>query len=139
LFLTASWLKTFDRKGSPLLYVTAFGSNDRAKNTLFDGETTKSKALAGARAFLQYALDAKLNAFGGVGLIARRDRDSFARSTQVEKGRDTYGEATLGVLWNFREKCALRLQWAYSHNSSNIDIYDFNRHEISSTIRCDMN
>jgi tetratricopeptide (TPR) repeat protein len=139
VFLTASWLKTFDRKGSPLLYVTAFGSNDRAKNTLFDGETTKSKALFGTRAFLQYALDAKLNAFGGVGLIVRRDRDAFARSTQVEKGRDTYGEATLGVLWNFREKCALRLQWAYSHNGSNIDIYDFNRHEISSTIRCDMN
>ena len=40
-------------------------------------------------------------------------------------------EASLGVAWQFRDKCTLRLQYAYSHNSSNIDIYDFNRSEIS--------
>ena len=34
-------------------------------------------------------------------------------------------------------RCGLRVQYAYSHNSSNIDIYDFNRHEISSMVRCD--
>jgi hypothetical protein len=71
-------------------------------------------------------------------VIYRRDRDAFARSTEVQYGRDTFGEATLGVMWNFREKCALRLQYAFSMNRSNIDIYDFDRHEISSTIRCDM-
>jgi outer membrane protein len=49
-----------------------------------------------------------------------------------------YGEVSLGLSWQFRDKCTLRLQYAYSHNSSNIDIYDFNRSEVSSTIRCDM-
>ena len=29
--------------------------------------------------------------------------------------------------------------YAYTRNSSNIDIYDFDRHEVSSTIRCDIN
>ncbi len=139
VLVSASWLKSFDSKGAPLLYVTGFVTDDHAKNALFDGVTTKSKNLAGVRGFAQYALSTKLNAFGGLGVIHRRDKDAFARSTTVEKGRDNYSEATLGLLWNFREKCGLRLQWAYSHNSSNIDIYDFNRHEISSTIRCDMN
>ena len=69
-------------------------------------------------------------------VIVRRDKDSFARSTEVEKGRDTYGEASFGVNWQFREKCGLRVQYAYSGNRSNIDIYDFNRSEVSSTIRC---
>ena len=69
----------------------------------------------------------------------RRDKDDFARSTEIAKGHDVYGEASLGLAWQFRDKCALRLLYAYSHNSSNIDIYDFDRHEISSTVRCDMN
>jgi tetratricopeptide (TPR) repeat protein len=137
VFLSVSWLRTFERKGAPLLYVTGFVSDDHAINKLFDGVTTKSKNLAGLRAFLQYSLDAKLQAFGGLGAIVRRDKDSFARSTEVEKGRDVFGEASTGLIWSFREKCALRLLYAFSHNRSNIDIYDFNRHEISSNIRCE--
>lgn len=137
IFLNVSWLRSFERKGVPMLYVTAFVTDDRAVNELFDG-TTKSKNLAGVRGFLQYSLDAKLQLFGGLGAIVRRDKDSFARSTQVEKGRDAYGEATAGLIWSFRDKCALRLLYAYSHNRSNVDIYDYNRHEISSTIRCEI-
>ena len=72
-------------------------------------------------------------------MIHRRDKDAFARSTEIEKGRDWYGEASLGLAWQFRDKCTLRLQVAYSQNASNIDIYDFNRSEVSSVIRCEMN
>ena len=139
VFVSASWLKSFERRGVPLFYLTAFGSHDRARNKFADGLTTKSKNLAGARSYFQYSLTPKVQLFNGLALIHRRDRDEFARSTQVANGRDTYGEAALGLVWNFREKCALRLQYAFSKNSSNIDIYDFDRHEISSTIRCDMN
>jgi tetratricopeptide (TPR) repeat protein len=143
VYLSGSWLHSFERKGVPLLYVTAFVTDDRARND-FTGATpgtttSKSKNLAGVRSVLQYSLDPKVQLYGSVGLIARRDQDSFARSTTVEKGRDTYADATLGVAWTFRDKCALRLQYTYSRNSSNIDIYDFDRSEISSTIRCDMN
>jgi hypothetical protein len=137
IFLSATYLHTFERTGVPLLYITGFVSDDRATNTLSDGVTTKSKNLAGTRAFLQYSLGAKTQVFGGLGVIVRRDKDAFARSTEVEKGRDVFSEASTGLLWTFREKCALRLLYAYTHNSSNIDIYDFNRHEISSNIRCE--
>jgi tetratricopeptide (TPR) repeat protein len=137
VYLSASWLRSFERRGVPLLYITGFVTDDRATHSFADG-TTKSKNLAGVRGLLQYSLDAKLQVFGGLGAIVRRDKDAFARSTEVEKGRDVFGEANAGLLWTFREKCALRLLYAYTHNSSNIDIYDFNRHEISSTVRCEI-
>jgi len=136
IFVSASWLKSFERAGVPMLYLTGFFSDDRAKNEFADG-TTKSKNLVGARSYLQYSVSNKVQLYNALGVIARRDKDSFARSTVVEKGKDTYAEASFGVSWQFRERCALRLQYAFSHNSSNIDIYDFNRHEVSSTIRCD--
>jgi outer membrane protein len=139
LYLSAAWLKSFERAGLPLFYATVFATEDRARNTFADGTTDKSKNLFGARTYFQYSLTPKLQAFNALGLVARRDKDAFARSTQVEKGRDTYAEAALGLAWQFREGCTLRVQYAYSGNRSNIDIYDFNRHEISSVIRCDMN
>jgi hypothetical protein len=138
VFVAGSWLKSFERPGVPLLYLTAFASHDRARNKFADGVTTKSKNLAGLRGYFQYSLAPRVQAFAGLAVIHRRDRDEFARSTTVANGRDTYGEAALGLAWQFRERCALRLQYAFSNNSSNIDIYDFDRHEISSMIRCDM-
>ena len=136
-FFSGSWLKSFDRQGAPLLYLTAFGSFDRAPNEFADG-TTKSKVLGGVRSYAQYSLTPELQLFSGLALVHRRDRDEFARSTQVQDGRDNYGEVTLGALWQFRKACQLRLQYAYSLNRSNIDIYDFDRHEVSSMIRCEL-
>ena len=137
LFLSVSWLKSFERAGIPLLYLTGFVTEDRANNTLPDGVTTKSKNLLGVRSYFQYSMTPKLQVFNGLGLIVRRDKDPFARSTVVEDGRDVFGEVSFGASWQFRDACTLRLLYAYSRNSSNIDIYDFNRHEISSSVRCD--
>ena len=138
LFASVSWLRSFERAGIPLLYLTAFVSEDRATNKFADGVTAKSKNLVGVRSYFQYSLTPKVQVFNALGLIHRRDKDSFARSTQVESGRDTYAEAAFGVSWQFRERCTLRTQYAFSHNGSNIDIYDFSRHELSSGIRCDL-
>jgi outer membrane protein len=141
VYLAGSVLKSFERKGSPLLYLTAFATVDRANHEFengVSGTSTKSKSLGGLRSYVQYSITPKLQAYNGLAVIYRKDKDDFARSTEIAKGKDVYGEASLGLGWQFREKCALRLQYAYSHNSSNIDIYDFNRSEISSTIRCEM-
>ena len=141
VFLTASWLQSFESRGSPLFYLTGFVSDDHATHS-FDngvsGTSTKSKNLAGLRTYFQYSLSPKLHLFNGLGVIYRRDKDDFARSTQVQNGRDTYAEATFGVGWQFRDKCAMRVQALFSRNDSNVDIYDFNRNEFSSTIRCEM-
>ena len=139
VYLQGSYLHSFERKGVPLVYLTAFVTNDRARNTLPDGVTTKSKNLAGLRGLLQYVTTPSTTVFGGLGVVYRRDRDDFARSTTVARGRDVYGEANLGLTFQFREKCMLRVLYSYTRNNSNIDIYDFDRNEVSSTIRCDLN
>ena len=136
LFLSVSWLKSFERAGVPLLYLTGFVSEDRASNSFADG-TDKSKNLLGARAYLQYSVHPKVQVFGSLGIIHRRDKDDFARSTTVQNGRDNYTEVTLGTMWQFRDRCSLRVQYAFTSNASTIDIYDFNRHEVTSMVRCD--
>jgi tetratricopeptide (TPR) repeat protein len=141
VYLAASLLKSFERTGSPLLFLTAFVTDDHATRDFdngVNGSSTKSKNLGGLRSYLQYSIKPRLDAFAGLGVIYRRDKDDFARSTVIDHGKDVYGEASLGVTWQFRDKCGLRVQYAYSRNNSNIDIYDFNRYEITSTIRCDM-
>jgi len=136
-YVSASLLHSFERRGSPLLYVTAFTSVDHAKRE-FDngvaGTSTKSKTLGGVRSYAQYSINPKLQLFNGLGVILRKDQ---GRLRAFHGGREGQGRLRRGeprVAWQFREKCALRLQYAYSHNSSNIDIYDFKRSEVSSTI-----
>ncbi|MGE5616197.1 MAG: tetratricopeptide repeat protein, partial [Bacillota bacterium] len=137
VLVALSWLHSFDRQGAPLVYVSAFASDDHAKNDLGDG-VTKSKNIGGVRSYVQYSLSPKLQAFAGLSGIARRDKDLGARGLPDQRGRDLYGEANLGLAWQFREPCTARIQYLYSRNNSNIDIYDFNRYEILTAIRCDL-
>jgi len=139
IYLTGSWLKSFETKGVPLLYLAAFVSDDNAVNKLPDGETDKSKNLGGLRSYVQYSLTPKLNVFNALGFVMRRDKDAYARSTTVEYGRDRFGEFLLGLNWQFRKACAVRAQWSYTRNMSNIDLYDFNRNEVSTAVRCEAN
>jgi hypothetical protein len=43
------------------------------------------------------------------------------------------------VNWQFRKTCAVRAQWSYTRNASNIDLYDFKRNEVSTAVRCEVN
>jgi tetratricopeptide (TPR) repeat protein len=139
VYLSTGWLRSFEGKGVPILYLSAYVTDDKAKNTFPDTDVGKSKNLFGVRSYFQYSLSDKVQLYNALGYTWRRDKDSYARSTQVEKGKDQFGELLLGVSWVFRPACMLRTQVAYTRNQSNIDIYDFNRYEILSSIRCDMN
>jgi tetratricopeptide (TPR) repeat protein len=138
VLVAGTYLRSFEGSGVPLLSLSAFASEDRARNKFPDGVTDKSKNLAGLRSYFQYAMSPRLELFSVLGFIYRRDTDSFARSTAVEHGRDRFAEATLGLAWQFREKCAVRTQWSFTHNDSTIDIFDFRRHEVSTGVRCDL-
>jgi len=140
IYLSAAWLQTFEGKGSPMFYVTGFVTDDRATRTFdngVNGTSSKSKNLAGGRAYYQYSVNPKVQLYSGLTAIYRQDKDDYARSTVIKDGHDWYGDASIGVAWVFRDRCTLRLQYLYSKNNSNIDIYDFNRYEVSSTVRCD--
>ncbi len=139
IFLSASYLHSFEAKGIPLLYLSAFASDDNAVNKLPDGQTDKSKNLFGARGYLQYSLTPTVNLFNALGVVFRNDKDAYARSTTVEHGKDRFGEFLLGVSWQFRKNCWSRTQWSYTRNVSNIDLYDFNRNEVTTALRCEIN
>ncbi len=132
-----SLLTAFGGKGSPVLQLTAFGTRDKALRKLADGVTDKSKKVTGLRAYGQVNLNDKLSAFTSAGYSQRRDDSAFARATTVDFGRDKMTDVTLGVNWRFQTSCNLRAQWFGSRNNSNIAIYDYTRHEVSSTIRCE--
>ena len=135
--LTAGFVHAFDRKGAPVLQVSSFYSRDEAVRKLADGVSDKSKRVAGARSYFQYSLTDNLAWFNGLGFSMRRDQSAFSRATEIEYGRDRLADVSLGVNWRFQPKCSMRAQWLASRNDSNIAIYDFTRHEVSSTIRCD--
>ena len=135
--VTAGYTHSFERTGSPLLQLNGFYSRDEAVRKLADGVSDKSKRVTGARSYFQYSLTENLAWFNGLGFSVRRDESAFARATQIAIGRDRLGDITLGVTWRFQPKCAMRAQWFGSRNDSNIAIYDFTRHEVSSAIRCD--
>lgn len=139
VYLNASWMRSFETRGVPLLYLSAFASDDEAKNKLPDGVTDKSKNLAGLRGYLQVSVTPKLNVFNALGFVYRKDKDAFARATEVEKGKDKFAEFLLGLNWQFRKTCAVRAQYSYTRNDSNISIYDFNRSEVSTAVRCEVN
>lgn len=135
--VTAGFVQAFERKGAPVLQVNAFYSRDEAVRKLADGVSDKSKRVVGARSYFQYSLAENLAWFNGLGYSRRSDQSAFARATEIEFGRDRLTDLTLGVNWRFQSKCSMRAQWFASRNDSNIAIYDYTRHEVSSTIRCD--
>ena len=137
LTVSAGFVQAFDHKGSPTVQVSSYYSRDQAVRKLADGISDKSKRIAGVRGYFQYSLTDNLAWFNGLGFSERRDGSAFARATEVAFGRDRLADVTLGVTWHFQPKCALRAQWFASRNASNIAIYYFTRHEVSSTIRCD--
>jgi tetratricopeptide (TPR) repeat protein len=135
--VSAGWLRSFDVKGAPLLQLSGFFSRDQAVNKLADGITDKSKRVGGLRSFVQVSLSEKFSLFNSLGYTLRNDRDAYARATQVQFGRDKLADATFGFNWRFQPACSVRAQWFFSRNSSNIAIYEYSRHEISSNVRCD--
>ncbi|MBL8518068.1 MAG: tetratricopeptide repeat protein [Betaproteobacteria bacterium] len=137
VLVSASWLRSFEAKGVPLLYLTAFHARDEADNKLPDGVSDKSKRISALRGYMQYSSTQNLQLFSGVGYTQRKDQSAFARATQVEFGRDRMADLSLGFNWKFQPSCTLRAQWLFSKNDSNIAIYDYTRSEVSSAVRCE--
>ncbi len=130
-------LTTFAGNSAPILQLTAYGTRDKAVRKLADGISDKSKKISGLRAYGQFSQTEKLSIFAAAGYAQRSDDSAFARATTVQFGRDKLADVTLGINWRFQERCNMRAQWQGAKNSSNIAIYDYTRHELSSTIRCE--
>jgi hypothetical protein len=77
-------------------------TEDRANNEFengVQGTSTKSKNLFGARSYFQYSMSTKLQAYNSLGFIYRKDKDDWARSNVIQRGRDSYFDISLGLAW----------------------------------------
>jgi hypothetical protein len=83
----------------------------------------------------QYGINAFWEAY--VNLSAQLSEYDTENFVFARTRRDRYYEAAAGVVWHVQRDWTLRPQIAYSRNQSNITIYDYDRLEISLTLRRD--
>lgn len=134
-----SFLQAFQRRGNPLIFLSAFQSEDyalRAQNPPLN-TTDVSKRVRGLRAYGQYSVREDTDLSVGLGYSKREDQTGFSRSNLVRYGVDDTYEIGLGVNWRFAPLWSLRGQVMHTKNESNLDLYSFKRNETSLTLRRD--
>jgi outer membrane protein len=136
--VAVSYTQSFLANRAPLVYATVFASNDKAVRKLLDDVTDKGKRVVGARAYGQMNLVGTVQGFMQLGFSQRRDASEFARANTVARGVDRLADVAVGVNWRFKPECQLRTQMTYANNRSNIALYSYQRNEISTGVRCDM-
>jgi tetratricopeptide (TPR) repeat protein len=137
LLFGLSYLQTLQRKGSPVLFASAYQSEDyalRPQNPPINS-TDVSKRIKGVRFYGQYSVQEPIDLFAILGYNKREDQTAFSRSNQIPFGNDDMYEAGLGVTWRFAPLWSVRGAVLRTRNESNLELYSFKRTESSVTVR----
>jgi hypothetical protein len=127
----AGWLRSFDDSGRNYAFAGVFGGRDRATDHREDGD----KAILGMRVAAQWSIDGSSEWFTFASAASGR-YDQTNPNFLVQR-RDLQYDAGVGVNWRFAPGWALRPQLSYTRNDSNIELYDYNRYDLSITLRRD--
>lgn len=127
----AGWLHSFDDSGRSYLFGGVFGGRDRATDHREDGD----KAILGARAAAQGAIGGTADWFGYVSTAS--GRYDLINPNYLVRRRDLQYDAGIGINWRFAADWTLRPQFSFTRNDSNIELYDYNRYDLSITLRRD--
>ena len=126
-----SWLRAFGARRQ----VLGFAGIYQGKETDVNGNPSGTKDFYGVRAGGQWTIAEKWTVFHNFG-VAFSDYDGFDISQQKYR-EDVHVDWNLGLnylLWN---NWSMRPQINITRHDSNIGLYDFNRREISLTLRRD--
>ena len=126
-----SWLRAFGASRQ----VLGFAGIYQGKETDVNGNPSGTKDFHGVRAGGQWTIAEKWTVFHTFG-VAFFDYDGFDISQQKYR-EDLHVDWNLGLnylLWN---NWSMRPQINITRHDSNIGLYDFNRREISLTLRRD--
>lgn len=99
------------------------------------GRTDGAKTLNGFRLGAQTAITDKTSLFASAGM----QNGNFSRLNPLflRQRNDRLQDAAVGTLWRRDKLWAMRAQLGYAKNDSNIAIYEYDRLEISVTVRRD--
>jgi outer membrane protein len=127
----AGWLKSFDDASRSYLFAGAYGGRDRATQQRDDGD----KVILGLRLAAQLAAggSGEWFAYGSATSGRYGDMNPNFLVTRVDKQYD----AGFGYSWRFAPDWSLRPQLAYTRNDSNIELYAYNRYDLSITLHRD--
>jgi tetratricopeptide (TPR) repeat protein len=128
----AGWLRSFDDAGRRYAFAGVFGGRDRATDHREDGD----KAIYGARVAGQWTLGERAEVFAYASAASGR-YDQPNPNFLVER-RDLQYDAGIGVNWRVAPGWSLRPQLSYTRNDSNIELYGYNRYDLSITLRRDI-
>lgn len=128
--LGASWTQGLANDRA-VVYLSGYGGSER---------TIKSKAprnynygFAGARTGGMYLVTPRMQLEGGISAENRRYRD---KDLLFQKGRrDTIYDAYLGLNYAINRKLSIRPEYRYTHNKSNMVLYDYKRHVVTMNLR----
>jgi tetratricopeptide (TPR) repeat protein len=129
--LGAGWLRNFDAAARNYIFAGAYGGRDRATEQRDDGD----KAILGMRVAVQWSAGASSEWFGFASAANGRYRDLNPNFLVTRNDRQY--DAGFGLNWRPAPDWSLRPQLAYTRNSSNIELYDYNRYDLSITLRRD--
>jgi outer membrane protein len=128
----AGWLHSFDDAGRRYAFAGLFGGRDRATDHREDGD----KAIVGARVAGQWTLSERGEVFAYTSAASGR-YDQLNPNFLVVR-RDLQYDAGIGVNWRLAPGWSLRPQLSYTRNDSNIELYGYNRYDLSITLRRDI-
>jgi hypothetical protein len=125
------WLHSFDDSGRSYAFAGVFGGRDRATDHREDGD----KVILGIRTAGQWSIGETGEWFAYAS--AASGRYDLTNPIYMVQRRDLQYDAGIGINWRFAAYWTLRPQVSFTHNDSNIEVYDYNRYDLSITLRRD--
>lgn len=118
--------------GKSLVSSSLFTGDERAPERADGG-----KRFSGLRLGGQMQLNEKTELFGGLGAqFSKYQLENLAFTVTRD---DKQYDANLGINWHYDKLWTVRPQITYLRNNSNIVIFQFDRTDVSITLRCDFN
>lgn len=129
-----NWLHIFN-DGKAMFTASLFTGDERAPERADGGKRFNGLRLGG-----QVQLNEKAELFAGLGAQFSKyelANAAFSSPTESLTRDDKQYDANLGMNWHYDKAWTVRPQIAYIRNNSNIVIYQFDRTDVSVTIRYD--
>jgi len=121
----------YNAEATTFVFASVYGGHEDDRNNRVDGQ----RRLYGGRLVGQYSLREGLEAYAtAAAQWSDYDVENFVFQATRQ---DRYYELALGLIWRFERDWSLRPQITYIRNQSNIAIYDYDRYDVSLTVRRD--